>query len=172
MRTNAKLEALEDKRNFAALPRQPLVAEPGAIRLPRLVFSWLVGDEARAGARSVADVALLVALLGAFANRDPSILVGGHFEEAEDITVEQTVGQLRIRLGEQARRLNGPTENWRPKRRPLLRPGPLWLVHQFDGDRSRDPVVRLRGRDRRGRSRTTPSARDPDRKLKLECRVV
>jgi hypothetical protein len=31
------------------------------------------------------------------------------------VEVEQTVAELRIRHGERARKLHGPTENWRPR---------------------------------------------------------
>ena len=79
-----KLGELKDARKVASLPRQPLLAESGAIQLPRFVFRWLVGDEAREGAWTLMDLGLLVGLLGAFENRDPSILVDAHFEEQDD----------------------------------------------------------------------------------------
>ena len=79
-----KLGEVKDARKVAALPRQPLLAEPGAIQIPRFVYTWLVGDEARAGAWSVADVGLLVALLGAFANDDASVFVDGRVEGEGD----------------------------------------------------------------------------------------
>ena len=40
---------LKDQRKVAALPRQPLLAEPRSVQLPRFVFRWLVGDEAGDG---------------------------------------------------------------------------------------------------------------------------
>ena len=103
---------------------------------------------------TIMDCGVLVAVLGAFLNRDPTVFVGGRLEgEGDNLTlvvpggigsdlrmhgqiagspledgsghvrvraalavlrrnkwieVEQTVGQLRIRLGERARRLNEP----------------------------------------------------------------
>jgi hypothetical protein len=75
-----KLNELKDQRKVAALPRQPLLTEPGNVQLPRSVYKWLVGDEARDGAWTLADLGLLAALLGAFANDDPSRFVGGRFE--------------------------------------------------------------------------------------------
>ena len=146
-----KLDELKDQRKVASLPRQPQLAEPGAIQIPRFAFRWLVGDEARDGAWSLMDLGLLAALLGAFANDDPRLFVDGRFEgEGDDralvvpggvgarlhgqiagspietdnsghirvrsalavlqrnkwIAVEQTVAEMRIRLGERARKLN------------------------------------------------------------------
>ena len=77
-----KLDELIDARKVAKLPRQPLLAEPGSVQLPRFVYSWLVGDEARGGAWTLMDIGVLVAVLGAFANDDPSVFVGGRFEGA------------------------------------------------------------------------------------------
>jgi len=57
--------------------------------LPRFAFTWLVGDEARDGAWRLMDLGLLAALLGAVANDDPSVLVGGRFEgEGDERTLE------------------------------------------------------------------------------------
>jgi hypothetical protein len=81
---NAKLDALKDQRKVAGLPRQPLLAEPGSVQLPRFVYRWLVSDEARDGAWSLMDLGLLAALLGAFANDDPSVFVDGRFEGEGD----------------------------------------------------------------------------------------
>lgn len=83
------IAGLKDARKLAALPRQPLLAEPGAVQLPRFaVHSWLVGNEAHEGARSLMDRGLLAALLGAFANRDASLIVGARFdEEGDDLTL-------------------------------------------------------------------------------------
>ena len=53
---NAKLKELKDARKVASLPRQPLLARPGSVQLPRFVFRWLVGPEARNGAFSLADL--------------------------------------------------------------------------------------------------------------------
>jgi hypothetical protein len=85
----AKLDRLKDEHKVAALPRQPLLAEPGAVQLPRFaVHSWLVGHEAHEGAWSLMDLGLLAALLGTFANRDPSLIVGARFdEEGDDLTL-------------------------------------------------------------------------------------
>ena len=83
-----KLGELKDARKVAALPRQPLLAEPGSVELPRFVYTWLVGAEARDGAWSLMDLGLLAALLGAFANDDPSVFVDGRFEgEGDDLTL-------------------------------------------------------------------------------------
>ncbi len=42
---NAKLDALKDQRKVAGLPRQPLLAEPGSVQLPRFAaYTWLLGD--------------------------------------------------------------------------------------------------------------------------------
>jgi hypothetical protein len=64
------------------------------------VFRWLVGDEAREGAWTLMDLGLLVGLLGAFENRDPSILVDAHFEEQDDevtlVVPAGTGSQLRF----------------------------------------------------------------------------
>ena len=68
--TKAKIAELREERRVSRLARQPLLAEPGAVQLPRFVFTWLVGDEARDGAWSVMDVGMLAALLAAFANDD------------------------------------------------------------------------------------------------------
>jgi hypothetical protein len=154
----AGLDNLGDARKIASLPRQPLLAEPGSVQLPRFaVFSWLVGRDAHDGAWTLMDLGLLAALLGAFENRDPRLIVGARFEREgaeralvvpggvgadlrmhgriagsslEDgsghvrvksalavlqrnkwVEVEQTVGELRIRLAELARKLNGPPGN-------------------------------------------------------------
>jgi hypothetical protein len=57
-----------------------------SVQLPRFaVHSWLVGDEAHEGAWTRMDIGLLVGLLGAFENRDPSLLVGARFDEDGDI---------------------------------------------------------------------------------------
>ena len=68
---NAKLGELKDARKVATLPRQPLLAEPGAIQIPRFAFRWLVGDEARDGAWTVMDLGVLVAVLGRVRERRP-----------------------------------------------------------------------------------------------------
>lgn len=119
---------------------------------PRVVFRWRVAESGRSGDWTLMDIGVLVAVLGAFANDDPSVFVGGRFEgkdgdrilfvpggvgsdlrlfgkiagsppedgsghvrvrEAlcalalnEWIEIDQTVGELRIRLGERARNLN------------------------------------------------------------------
>jgi hypothetical protein len=116
--------------------------------------AWLVEDGALQGDWTLMDVGLLVAILGAFWNNDPSLFVNGAFDGEGDertlvvsagigadlrmhgqiagspledgsghvrvrealrtlavnkwITVEQTVGELRIRLGERARKLAPP----------------------------------------------------------------
>jgi hypothetical protein len=54
----AKLGELKDARKVATLDRQPVLAEPGAVQLPRFVFTWLVGDEALSGAWSLMDLGL------------------------------------------------------------------------------------------------------------------
>ena len=109
-----------------------------------------VGPEAHDGGFSLADLGLLAGLLGAFANRDPSLIVGARFDQEGELTlvvpggigqgiqfhgkiagspiedgsgfvrgrealavlvrnkwfeVEQTAGELRIRLGERALKL-------------------------------------------------------------------
>lgn len=154
--TTAKLDALKDERRLAKLPKRPVYAEPGSVSLPRFaVHSWLVGAEAREGAWTLMDLGLLVGLLGAFENRDSSLLVGARFDDQDGeltlivpagtgsgmrfhgmiagspleggsgfvrghqalavlvrngwFTVEQTVGDLRIRLGEPARKLREGT---------------------------------------------------------------
>lgn len=151
-KAKAKLNELKDARRVASLPRQPLLAEPGTVQLPRFVFGWLVGGAARDGAWSLMDLGLLAGILGAFANDDPRLFPGGRFEgEGDDrvlvvpggvgsdlrlhgaiagspvetggsghirvrhalsvlvankwVEVEQTVAELRIRLGERARKL-------------------------------------------------------------------
>jgi len=67
----AKLDQLKDERRISKLPRQPLLAEPGTVQLPRFVY-WLVGDEARDGAWSLMDLGLLAGILGAFAKTRPA----------------------------------------------------------------------------------------------------
>ena len=79
-----KLDELKDARKVAKLPRQPLLAEPGSVQLRRFVYSWLVGDEAHGGAWTLMDIGVLVAVLGAFANDDPAVFVGGRFEGTND----------------------------------------------------------------------------------------
>jgi hypothetical protein len=126
------------------------VAEARSVQLPRFVLRWLVGPEAHDGAFSLADLGLLAALLGAFANEDPSLIVGARFDHEDELAlvvpgglgqaiqfhgkiagsaledgsgfvrgrealavlvrnkwfeVAQTVAELRIRLGERARKL-------------------------------------------------------------------
>jgi hypothetical protein len=146
----AKLSELQDERRVAALTRQPLLAEPGSVQLPRILFRWLVGDEAReTGAITLADIGVLYGVLASFANDEGSLFPGARFEgDADDrtlilpggigsdlrthgqtagtphdpggsghvrlrpaltvlalnewLTVEQPVGELRIRLGERA----------------------------------------------------------------------
>jgi hypothetical protein len=127
------------------LPRQPLLAEPGAVQLPRFAaYKWLLGD-----GWTLMDVGLLVAVLACFQNDHPQLFADGRFEGEGDhrtlvvpggigaelrmrgkiagspledgsgfvrvrealrvlvanrwVEVEQTVGELRIRLGERAR---------------------------------------------------------------------
>jgi hypothetical protein len=153
-----QLAELADARKLAGLPRQRVLAEPGAVQLPRFVFRWLVSDEAREeGAWSLMDVGLLVAVSGAFANDDASVFVDGRFDGDGDsrtlvapggvgadlrmfgrvagspiedgsghvrvrealrvlaanrwVELDVSVSELRIRLGERARRLSEPTEN-------------------------------------------------------------
>jgi hypothetical protein len=148
----AKLGELMDDRKAASLPRQPLLADPGSVQLPRYVFTWLLGESGLKGNWTLLDVALLVAILGAFANDAPSLFVGARFEDEQGdralvvpggiganprlhgriagdpfneaghirvrpalatlarnkwITVEQTVSELRIRLGEHVGKLHG-----------------------------------------------------------------
>ncbi len=80
--TSAKLGALKEERRLASLPKRPLYAEPGSVSLPEYAcHSWLVDDGAREGDWTLPDVGLLVGLLGAFANRDARLVVGGRFEE-------------------------------------------------------------------------------------------
>ena len=57
------------------------------MQLPRFVFRWLVGPEAHDGAFSLADLGLLAALLGAFANEDPSLIVGARFDQEGELTL-------------------------------------------------------------------------------------
>jgi hypothetical protein len=84
----AKLDELKDARKAAALPRAPLLAEPGAVQLPRYVYSWLVRPEAHEAAFTIADPGVLSALLLAFANGDPSLIVGARFEgEGDSLTL-------------------------------------------------------------------------------------
>ena len=147
---------MKEERRLASLPKRPLYAEPGSVSLPEYAcHAWLVDDGAREGDWTLPDVGLLVGLLGAFANRDAKLVVGGRFEEddaglltlvapagvgsdlrlfgkvagspLEDgsgyvrvkpalsvlqhqgwFEVEQTVAELRVRLGERARKLNEP----------------------------------------------------------------
>ena len=143
---------MKDARKVASLPRQPLLAEPGSVQLPRYcVHDWLLDAGAREGDWTLMEVGLLAGLLGAFANRDAKLVIGGRFEEddagltlvapagvgsdlrlfgkvagspLEDgsghirvkpalkvlqhqgwIEMETTVGELRITLGERAKRL-------------------------------------------------------------------
>jgi hypothetical protein len=148
----AKLGELMDQRKVASLPRRPLLAEPGSVQLPRHAFTWLVGESGRDGHWTLMDVALLVGILGAFANDEPSIFVGGRFGGEQDdrtlvvpggigstlrlhgriagdpfdeaghirirpalatlarnrwIEVERSTAELRIRLGDRAREIQG-----------------------------------------------------------------
>ena len=145
-KAKAKLADLKDARKVASLQQQPLLPG-GSVQLPRYCFRWLTSPEAHQGAWSLADCGVLVAVLGAFANDDPSVFVGGRFEgEGDDrslvvpggigadiqmhgqiagsavetggsghvrvrrslgvlkrnhlIELEETVGELRIRLGD------------------------------------------------------------------------
>ena len=101
-----KLGELKDERKVASLPRQPLLAEPGASSCPVRRPSWLVGDEARARAWTLQTSGCSSALLGAFANDDPSVFVGGRFE-----------GEGDDRCARCARRRRQRHEDARPDRR-------------------------------------------------------
>ncbi len=149
-----KLAELQDERKAAGLQRQPLLAEPGSVQLPRILFRWLTGDSAReTGAITLTDIGVLYGVLACFQNDDASLFPNARFEGDADartlvvpagigadlrthgqtagsphdasgsghvrlrpalavlalngwLEVEQTVGELRIRLGERARKLN------------------------------------------------------------------
>jgi hypothetical protein len=151
----AKLAELQDERKVANLPRQPLLAEPGRVQLPRILFRWLTGDSAReTGAITLPGIGVLYGVLACFENDDASLFPNARFEGKGDsralvvpgggvgsdirthgqtagsphdpgnsgyvrlrpalavlalngwLEVEQTVGELRIRLGERARVLS------------------------------------------------------------------
>jgi hypothetical protein len=82
---NAKLDELKEERRLANLPKRPLYAEPGSASLPEYAcHAWLVDDGALAGNWTLMDVGLLVAILGAFWNDDPSVFVNGRFDGEGD----------------------------------------------------------------------------------------
>jgi hypothetical protein len=152
-----KLDELIDARKVAKLPRQPLLAEPGAVQLPRTLYAWLTSDAAReTGAITLMDVGVLYGVLACFQNDDASLFPNARFEgDAPDralilpggtgfdlrthgqtagspldpsgsghvrlrpalaalalnewLEIEQSVAELRIKLGSRARKLNeGP----------------------------------------------------------------
>ena len=113
----ATLDNLGDVRRVAKLPRQPLLAEPGSVQLPRFaVHDWLVGPEAHEGAWTVLDLGLLVVIRGCFANRDATPFVGGQFEETD--------GDLVLVNPRRHRQRGSPPRTDRRRPRPARRP---WL---------------------------------------------
>ena len=62
-----QLQDLKEERRVASLPKRPMHEELGSVVLPRYVFSWL--ETSVDGAWTVADVGMLVVMLGAF--REP-----------------------------------------------------------------------------------------------------
>jgi hypothetical protein len=75
---------------------RPLVA---GVQLPRLVYQWLVGDEARkTGAITLMDVGVLYGVLAAFANDDPGLFVDGSFQGEGDERTLVTPGGIGSEL--------------------------------------------------------------------------
>lgn len=146
--TRAKLADAKEELRLAALPQRPMWAEPGSVSVPRFVFEWLQSARQGRGEFSIADLGMLVALLGMFWN-ERSLFIGGEFtsEDGRPVLViredqlrfpprlagdpmtgeasgfvrerhglktltrnkwfeiERSEGNLRIRLGERAKKL-------------------------------------------------------------------
>jgi hypothetical protein len=62
----------KETRRLMSLPPQPELAEPGSVRLPEAVFSWLrqvVGDRRKMAGFTIADVGVLWTVLAMLENR-------------------------------------------------------------------------------------------------------
>ena len=83
------LRAIKEEQRVMSLPKRPIYEEPGSITLPRYAFSWL--ETSTDGAWTVADVGMLVALLGMWENKSCALIPGSTFVETADGELELVV---------------------------------------------------------------------------------
>jgi hypothetical protein len=93
--TRKKLDELTKEARIASLPRHVAYEEPGAVVLPAIVFEWLTTS--REASWTIADVGVLAAVLGVFANRDASLIVGAQLERDGDHDVLVIPEDVRFR---------------------------------------------------------------------------
>jgi hypothetical protein len=84
-----KMAAIKEQQRVDALPKRPRWEEQGSVTLPRYVFEWLENSH---DGWTVADIGMLVTLLGMFENRSTAIIRGSRFEEEDGDLVLVVLG--------------------------------------------------------------------------------
>ena len=98
MEVAERMARIKEEQRLDALPKRPVYAEPGSVTVPQFVFQWL---QDRDESWTIADTAMLYAVLGMFENRQP-LFLNAAFEEDEGdpvLVVRGGLSDLRFRPG-------------------------------------------------------------------------